>query len=200
MADFEKAYDRTAKFEGGYVHDPEDAGGETYKGISRRFHASWAGWGFIDAEKAKHRDMSTVEARVAFEKALAEGESLQWTVRQFYKVEYWDKVNGDGTRDQALASELYDTAVNMGIHRAILFLQKSLNCLNRNGELWPDLVEDGLAGPATHAAVHAWDALETYPDVLLKMLNVLQGHHYMEYMRKSPTQEKYARGWFSRVF
>ncbi|GAJ23902.1 unnamed protein product, partial [marine sediment metagenome] len=34
---------------------------------------------------------------------------------------------------------------------------------------------------------------------LLKVMNILQGMHYIEYMRKSPTQEKYARGWLKRV-
>ena len=36
-------------------------------------------------------------------------------------------------------------------------------------------------------------------DVLLKMLNVFQGMHYIEYMRRSHSQEKFARGWFKRV-
>ena len=44
MAEFKKAYDKTMGHEGGYVHDPDDAGGETYKGISRRYHPGWEGW------------------------------------------------------------------------------------------------------------------------------------------------------------
>jgi len=35
--------------------------------------------------------------------------------------------------------------------------------------------------------------------ILLKIMNVLQGMHYISYMNKSPVQEKYARGWFGRV-
>ena len=35
MANFDIAYRRTSRFEGGYVNDPKDAGGETYNGISR---------------------------------------------------------------------------------------------------------------------------------------------------------------------
>jgi len=30
-------------------------------------------------------------------------------------------------------------------------------------------------------------------------MNVLQGTHYVEYMREHPEQEKYARGWLKRV-
>ena len=51
MADFTKAYALTAAYEGGYVDDPEDAGGETYRGISRRYHPSWQGWQIIDTLK-----------------------------------------------------------------------------------------------------------------------------------------------------
>ena len=51
MADFHKALKRTAKYEGGYVNDPADAGGETYKGISRRANPKWDGWQLIDAHK-----------------------------------------------------------------------------------------------------------------------------------------------------
>ncbi len=35
---FTNAYDETMGYEGGYVHDPTDRGGETYKGISSFLH------------------------------------------------------------------------------------------------------------------------------------------------------------------
>ena len=37
MANFEEAYKKTSDFEGGYVNDEDDAGGETYRGIARNF-------------------------------------------------------------------------------------------------------------------------------------------------------------------
>ena len=53
-------------------------------------------------------------------------------------------------------------------------------------------------------AAGALAALRAYlkkdkPDLLLKIMNVLQGMHYIEFMTKSPVQEKFARGWFKRV-
>ena len=36
MADFRLAYKKIEAAEGGYVNDPDDKGGETYKGISRK--------------------------------------------------------------------------------------------------------------------------------------------------------------------
>jgi hypothetical protein len=36
-------------------------------------------------------------------------------------------------------------------------------------------------------------------EVLLKIMNVLQGMHYLNFIKQSPIQERFARGWFSRV-
>ena len=37
------------------------------------------------------------------------------------------------------------------------------------------------------------------PGYLLKLMNILQGMHYIEYSRKKASQEKYLRGWLNRV-
>ena len=181
MADFNDAFNKTMGHEGGYVNDPDDAGGETYRGIARKYNAHWDGWNLID-------DMKPNIDNVA----------LDPYVRKFYEERYWD-VNGlDDFEDQAVANEMFDTGVNMGIGRAAKFLQESLNYLNRNGSLFADLVVDGAIGKASLSAMNE---IESHNDteILLIMLNVCQGRHYMEYMKKSPTQEKYARGWFKRV-
>lgn len=44
MANFKEAINKTLKFEGGYVNDPDDSGGETFLGISRVNNKSWKGW------------------------------------------------------------------------------------------------------------------------------------------------------------
>ena len=36
MAKFDEEFDKVILAEGGYVNDPDDAGGETYLGISRK--------------------------------------------------------------------------------------------------------------------------------------------------------------------
>lgn len=185
MADFERAFEKTMGHEGGYSNDPDDAGGETYRGISRVYHPSWDGWDFIDYSNQGGNKIDD-----AFMKPF---------VLQFYKQHYWD-VNRCGEMPQQVAEEMFDTGVNMGVVKAGEFLQKALNCLNRNGMLFADLVVDGNVGPKTLRAMST--LLTTAPMdvlILLKIMNVLQGMHYIEYMVKSPTQEKYARGWFSRV-
>ena len=52
MADFRTAYYLTMGHEGGYNNDPDDVGGETYKGIARNYHASWEGWKIVDMYKS----------------------------------------------------------------------------------------------------------------------------------------------------
>lgn len=188
MADFMKAFDITLGHEGGYSKDPDDAGGETYKGISRVFHATWDGWQIIDALKKAPN----------FPKNLDRESSLQAKVKTFYKLMFWDRFRGDQIPVQELAEEMFDTGVNMNVTRAVKFLQRSLNHLNRNGKLFPDMVDDGLIGPTTLSNLQIFLNKDSV-DTLLKIMNVLQGQHYLEYMTKSPTQEKYCRGWFNRV-
>ena len=48
MAYFERAIDKTLAWEGGYVNDPKDPGGETKYGISKRAHPD------VDTKKSFH--------------------------------------------------------------------------------------------------------------------------------------------------
>lgn len=192
MADFEQAFQITLGHEGGYVFDKDDAGGETYRGVARYFHPDWPGWAHIDKIKQQatnRRELDTL---------LGKNSALQKEICSFYKQFYWDRFRGDLVESQSLAEELFDTGVNMGVHRAVSFLQESLNLLNRNQQTFGDILQDGKFGPGTLAALNAYLA-EDRPEYLLKMMNILQGMHYVKYMRKSPVQEKYARGWLKRV-
>jgi len=194
VADFKKAFIKTMGHEGGYVYDPDDAGGETYRGISRRFHPSWEGWEII--EKIK----KIVEKRNDFRAVIDINHEVQSAVREFYREHYWDRFQGDLIPAQEIAEELFDTSVNMGIHRAVIFLQQGLNLLNRNQKNYPDIVEDGDFGPQTLKTLKIYLKLENNDhSSLLTIMNTLQGMHYIEYMRDHPEQEKYARGWFKRV-
>jgi lysozyme family protein len=188
MADFSKAFFRTMGHEGGYVDDPNDAGGETYRGISRKYNPRWSGWDLIDDMKNQSN----------FPRCLDDDDELDNDVMEFYEQMYWDVNLLDEVDSQAVASEMFDTGVNMGVSRAAKFLQEALNYLNRDERSYDDLVVDGRIGPASLRALD-YILSQGDEDVLLIILNVLQGQHYLNYMKKSPTQEKYARGWLKRV-
>lgn len=188
MADFKSAYDKTMSHEGGYVNDRDDAGGETYKGISRVYHPGWEGWRIIDGTKQAPN----------FPKNLDQLASVRHMVEGFYKNHYWDPFQGDELPSQPLGEEMFDTGVNMGIKRGVKFLQRGLNYLNRNGKIFPDMSDDGNLGPTTLKNLNKYLERDSI-DLLLKIMNVLQASHYLNYMKKSPTQEKYCRGWLKRV-
>lgn len=193
MANFNIAYGKTVGFEGGYANDPDDFGKETYMGISRRYHPGWSGWQIIDYYKNVYKsNLEKFKARLTSDKELSN------RVKLFYKTNYWD-INILGEfNSQDIANELFDTGVNLGYNDAAAFLQLALNVLNKNNKLYDDLVVDGKIGPKTFAAMEA--CLEYRGDsYLYKVLNILQGHHYVNRMGDNSTQEKFAYGWLDRV-
>ena len=189
MAEFDVAYAKTSAYEGGYAKDPIDRGGETYRGIARVRHPGWVGWQRIDAHKRKR----------AFPKSLDADRALQAKVRAFYRSVFWDRCRGDELADQALADELYDSAVNLGVRRAVRFLQSSLNLLNRNQRDYADLIEDGWFGSKTLAALDALLRKDRNSEALVKLMNIQQGARYVEIMAANPAQERFARGWIRRA-
>ena len=193
MADFKTAYSKTAIVEGGYANDPDDRGGETYKGLARKMEPGWEGWLTIDVIK-KH-----VGAKPdAINRAAEADQSLQLMVYSAYKRSYWNAMNLDLVQDQRVADELYDTGVNMGTGRAGLFFQRALNCLNRNGYLFPDLKLDGVIGAKTIACFNSLNA--AYKNIVWKLLNCQQGEKYINICEANPVQKKFMRSWASRVF
>ena len=189
MADFTQAYIHTSAHEGGYANDAIDRGGETYRGISRVHHPGWVGWDRIDALKAE----------AGFPGLLSADASLQASVKAFYKQEYWDRFLGDDVTSQQVATELFDTGVNMGVRRAVRFLQNGLNLLNRDQENYPDLVVDGWLGQQSLAVLSKYLRLDGNSDALIKLMNIQQGARYVSIMEHDSSQEKYARGWLRRA-
>ena len=97
MANFDSAVKKTLVNEGGYVNDPDDAGGETKYGISKRSYPS------VDI-----KNLTTDEAKA------------------IYKRDYWDKIKGDLITDDFVAYEIFDTAVNMGVRTSSKLAQMAL--------------------------------------------------------------------------
>lgn len=201
MADFNQSFVRTMKHERskrtGYSNHALDRGGETYNGISRVKHPSWNGWQIIDYHKTIHPG--------DYSDHLDKDATLAVLVSDFYRAKFWDEIAGDHIHQQELADELFDTAVNMGPTRAVEFLQESLNKLNRNQKLYPDLLTDGQLGPKTLGVLNTYANLVLQPGntrtmaLLLKTMNIRQGMHYWNLMDKSPEQEEFAVGWLNRV-
>jgi lysozyme family protein len=188
MASFDLALQRTLKYEGGYVDDPNDPGGETYCGISRRAHPDWNGWKRIDVYKQSP----------IFPGVLENDAALKGWRRDFYRDEYWSLIAGDKVLAQSVAEELFDTAVHMGPKRAVRFLQTALNVLNRDEKLYPNMKVDGKLGPKTLATLETYQGIEP-PAFLVKLLVIQRGAFYVAAVKKREESEAYLRGWLRRV-
>jgi lysozyme family protein len=192
MANFESAFARLKGYEGGYMNDPDDAGGETYCGIARRFHPYWLGWKLIDSLKK--------DGRLSGEEAgkLGENNELAAMVSGFYKGVYWEPFAGDLIASQAVAEELLEISVHVRPELAVMFLQRALNALNKQGALWADVAVDGQMGPMTVDGAKRCDA-RGLSGVLSKAINCQQGVYYLERCEKDVRKEKWFAGWMSRV-
>ena len=99
MAYFGDAFKKLSIKEGGYVNDKDDAGGETYRGISRKYNPTWQGWTMIDSYK-KHYTVGSKE----FKSKLDNDVQLQKLVWEKYKIGYWDVFELDDFNSQSWQS------------------------------------------------------------------------------------------------
>lgn len=118
MAKFNEEFEKLIFVEGGYVNDPDDAGGETYLGISRKNNPNWVGWEVIDKEKKK--GLKNITSR------LKQDEALTNSAKLLYKMNYWDVLELDDIPSQEIAHQLFDTCVNCGKTTAIRIAQHVL--------------------------------------------------------------------------
>ena len=119
MANFNIEFEKLILAEGGYVNDSDDAGGETYLGISRKNNPNWSGWKLIDSIK-KTYGTKNITAR------LKANESITNSAKLLYKIKYWDVLELDDIPNQDIAHQLFDTCVNCGKSIAIRIAQQVL--------------------------------------------------------------------------
>lgn len=160
--------------EGGYSNHPADTGGPTRWGITER----------VARANGYQGDMKALPRETAV---------------AIYKAQYAIK---PGFADVAAISpkigeELFDTGVNTGPARPILWFQQALNSLNDGGKLYPDIAEDGDLGPGTLRVFKLFLAKRgsEAESVMLKALNVLQGAFYLEISRTRIQNEAFTFGW-----
>ena len=121
MADFEKSFKRVVFNEGGYVNDPDDAGGETYMGISRRAYPNSIIWKHIDEITKKYMTIKIINQK------LKENTELTEKIKAIYKSDYWMPFNLDKGYSQRLADQIFDNAVNRGVASTKKLIQRIKN-------------------------------------------------------------------------
>lgn len=146
---FDLAYTFTKKWEGGYVNNAADPGGETKYGISKRAYPN------LDIVALTEEDAKAI-----------------------YLRDYWNVMH-DSDRPIAYACAVFDTAVNCGIARATLWLAESNNVeefLKYRVNHYESIVEKN---PKLQKFMKGWmrrvDALHKYIASLSENLEVKSG-------------------------
>lgn len=93
---WDNIFDRLIGHEGGYTNDPNDPGGETNWGISKRSYPN------LDIKNLTREQAKTI-----------------------YKTDFWDKIDAKDL-PISVAFQLFDFAVNSGIETAIRYFQRAL--------------------------------------------------------------------------
>lgn len=93
---FDTAIERVLGHEAGYVDDPNDPGGETKWGISKRSYPH-----------LNIKDLTRDQAK------------------EVYRTDFWNRVKADRLHD-GVAYQILDFAVNSGIETAVRYLQRAL--------------------------------------------------------------------------
>lgn len=124
MADFDNAFEKIVFNEGGYVNDKDDKGGETYMGISRKYHPNSLIWHIVDKVTAKYKKVSDIN------RELKKDNELTALIKSIYKSDYWNPFNLSKEKSQRLANQIFDSAVNTGVQKTKSLLQRIKNEIN----------------------------------------------------------------------
>lgn len=173
MANFTKAIEKMLKHEGGYVNDPLDPGGETYKGVARKMFSKWEGWTVIDLAKRNPN----------FPKNLDADQKLHQLITLFYKVNFWDKIKADEIKDDEVAFSIFDFGVNAGTSTSAALAQKVVG-----------VKADGVLGKESIEKLNAFD-----PDHFLAAFTVAKIARYLYIVKNRPESKKYFLGWVNRA-
>ena len=179
--------------EGVYSNDLHDPGGETVYGIARNYHPGWQGWELIDEFK---RYFDTEEQ---FKRHIEASEEIKKLVRVFYYREFWKRLHLDKLNDYpALQKKLFNVAVNKGVQKTAMFLQRALNILNKNEKYYPDLIIDGLIGRKTLAALRKIEELGKIKNLEWWLETIIRSD-YLKSTERDKKKERFAYGWANRL-
>ena len=161
-ATFLKALPFVLRWEGGYVNHPADPGGATNKGVTQKVYSDWLG----------RRGRPDGDVRNLADADMA----------AIYEEGYWTPAHCQDL-PAPLDQVQFDTAVNMGVRRAVRFLQEAVGA-----------AVDGGFGPATRKSVEQADsaiAVGRYLDI--------RERFYRNLADDKPDLGVFLKGWLNRL-
>ena len=150
------------RWEGGFVDHPNDPGGRTNKGITQKVYDAWRVRQGLASRDVLHLEDAEVQV--------------------IYESGYWLPPRCDRLPTRLDLVQL-DTAVNMGVGRAVRFLQKAVGA-----------AVDGKFGSNTLQAVEARDA-----DVTIAAYCGEREAYYRRLAAQNPKMAVFLKGWLNRL-
>jgi lysozyme family protein len=185
---FQAALHHVLRHEGGFVDDAADPGGATNWGVSLRWLRSLGdtdGDGYADGDFDRDGDVDAADiARLTRDQAAA-----------LYHERWWLPLGYRAWPASTVATKAFDLAVNMGATSAHRCVQRALRAVTGQA-----LVEDGVIGPATLAAMRrrppaAWSDAE-----LRAALKSEAAGHYRLLIARNPKLARFENGWLNRAY
>ena len=159
---FDSALAFVFKWEGGLSDDPDDPGGRTNRGITQSEYDRWR-----EQRGLAPRDVAAV------------GDDELMVI---YYTNYWKKARCDVLAEKEDLLQ-FDTAVNMGVARAVNFIQAAAGT-----------AVDGVFGEATLQAVNAFK----YLPLVISYCDQREAC-YRGLAQKHPKLTKFLGGWLNRL-
>lgn len=181
MADFKLAWPFILEHEGGFVNNPADPGGATKYGVSLYWLKSVGDLdhdGFLDGDLNHDGRVDVADIRLL----------TPDTASDFYRRLWWDHYGFEKFTQQAVATKVFDTAINTGGIQAFKLLQRALNFCGGQ------LAVDGRMGPNTLLATNAVD-----PRRVLPQYCALQATFYRDLVAAKPVRAQFLKGWLKRA-
>jgi lysozyme family protein len=170
MAQISICFPHLLLWEGKYVNDPDDPGGQTNYGITDGLDGIEDGKIDIDGDNIPDVDVKDLTPEQAM---------------IIYKREFWDKMHGDAIHSQAIAGIMFDAFVNSG-KWGLKLMQRIISV--------PD---DGAFGPQS---VRVLNELTEKSEVLIYTLyKEARLKYYEDLVVKRPRSAKFLKGWKARV-
>ena len=158
------------KYEGGYVNDPQDPGGETNRGITKDTLAAAFAKGIVKHNVVKN--ITREDASKIYE-------------AMYYKNFGYDKL------PFAVSFVITDTTVHSGRRGAAKIAQRALVSLGYS------LTVDGKWGPKTQEAFEK--AAANSPELLAQAILVKRKNFFDDIIAAKPSQVKFRTGWYNRL-
>lgn len=168
MADFSQIIPIIIKREGGYKFHrvKNDRGGLTYAGITQRWYPDWPGF-----------SLSQDDSR------------LPVLARDFYRKEFWDKIQGDDIKDAGVALCLMSCAVLSHPKTSLSIAQEIVG-----------VEADGFMGPDTLEHLDNLTRDSGLRQIFIMGFALRRIERFRQIVLKDKTQRDFFFGWINRVF